>query len=82
MFRAVPGLTAEWLQRLLDCHLARNAAVGYDMPEMADCPLAVRGVKVTVVSAGDGFAVELASDNDAVAAEVLRRAQKIPVAPS
>ena len=27
-FRAVPGLTAEWLQRLVDCHLARNAALG------------------------------------------------------
>src|SRR5699024_11191603 len=23
-FRAVPGMTAEWLQRVVDCHLARN----------------------------------------------------------
>jgi len=23
-FRAVPGMTAEWLQRVVDCHLARS----------------------------------------------------------
>jgi hypothetical protein len=26
-FRAVPGLTTKWLQRTIDCHLARNAAM-------------------------------------------------------
>lgn len=36
-FRAVPGLTAEWLQRLVNCHLARNAALGHVVPEMPDC---------------------------------------------
>jgi hypothetical protein len=28
-FRATPGLTAQWLQRVIDCHLARNAALGH-----------------------------------------------------
>ena len=77
VFRAVPGLTAEWLQRILDCHLARNVAMGYDMPEMAYCPLAIRSVSASVVSAGDGFAVEVRSDSEAGAAEIWRRAQQI-----
>ena len=29
VFRAVPGMTAEWLQRVVDCHLARAAAAGH-----------------------------------------------------
>lgn len=42
-FRAVPGLTAEWLQRVIDCHLARNASLGHEVPEMPDCPLVPKG---------------------------------------
>lgn len=37
-FRAVPGLTAEWLQRIINCHLARNATRGHVVEEMPDCP--------------------------------------------
>jgi hypothetical protein len=74
VFRAVPGLTAEWLQREVNCHQARAASVGFDMPEMSYCPLMVKDVKVTVSSVGDGFAVELRSDNEASAKEVEHRA--------
>jgi hypothetical protein len=44
------------------------------MPEMSYCPLMVKDVKVTVSSVGDGFAVELRSDNEASAKEVEHRA--------
>jgi hypothetical protein len=81
VFRAVPGLTAEWLQRIIDCHLARNAAVGYEMPEMADCPLALPGISAKVVSSGDGFAAQVRSGQDSTAAEIWRRAQQIHVRP-
>jgi len=76
-FRAVPGLTAEWLQRIVDCHLARNNSVANDMPEMSDCPLAPKGVTATVRSAGAGFAVTVESNDPATAKEVLRRAQAL-----
>ena len=33
-FRSVPGMTAEWLQRVVDCHLARNSSLGHIVPEM------------------------------------------------
>lgn len=77
VFRAVPGMTAEWLQRLVDCHLARAAAVGHSMPEMPYCPLVPKGVKATAVSVGDGFAVEMTSDDPASDAEVWRRVQAL-----
>lgn len=72
-----PGLTAERLQRIIDCHIARSAAVGHDMPEMAYCPLALRGVTATVTSAGNGFAVNIAATDPATTAEVLRRARAL-----
>lgn len=73
--RAVPGLTAEWLERVLECHLARNASLGHDVPEMPYCPLVPAGVTVRVRSVGDGFAVDVRADGDEAAAEVLRRAR-------
>ena len=62
LFRAVPGLTSEWLQRLIDCHIARNAVLGHNAPEMAYCPLAVRGVAAHVRSEHGGYAVALRAD--------------------
>jgi len=76
-FRAVPGLTAEWLQHEINCHLARAAAMGFSMPEMAYCPLMLKGVKATVASAGDGFAVTVESEDPPTAKEVLTRAQAL-----
>ena len=77
VFRAVPGMTAEWLQRVVDCHLARAAAVGHDMPEMGYCPLMVKGVKAKVTSAGNGFAVSVSADDAATVTEIKRRAQAL-----
>jgi hypothetical protein len=73
VFRAVPGLTAEWLQREVDCHLARAAAVGNNMPEMDYCPLVLKGVNAKVSSTGDGFAIDVTSADATVAKEAERR---------
>jgi hypothetical protein len=77
VFRAVPGLTAEWLQREVDCHIARSAALGHSMPEMAYCPLVMKDVKAKVSSTGDGFAVEVTSADPKMVEEILRRAQAL-----
>lgn len=74
-FRAVPGMTAQWLQRVVDCHLARNAALGHNVPEMPSCPLVPKGVTAKVTATDTGFAVAVQSDDSATAQEVLRRAQ-------
>lgn len=77
VFRATPGLTAEWLTRSVECHLARSAAAGHEMPEMAYCPLVPRGVSAAVKSTGTGFAVTITSSDSQSAAEVVRRAQAL-----
>ena len=73
-FRAVPGMTSEWLQRVVDCHLARNAVVT-STEDMNFCPLAVPHVAAIVSSTGSGFAVDVTSDNEYAALEVIKRAQ-------
>jgi hypothetical protein len=72
-FRAVPAMTAQWLQRTIDCHVARNAALGHQVPEMAYCPLVPMGVTATVKPTQDGFAVELRSEDADVVQEIRRR---------
>jgi hypothetical protein len=76
-FRAVPGLTAEWLQRIIDCHVARNAALGHVVPEMPNCPLVPRGVHARVRSVGNGFAVEIRGDNEVAVNEIRARSQRL-----
>lgn len=76
-FRAVPGLTAEWLQRVVDCHLARNASLGHEVPEMPSCPLVPKGAEARVSSTGNGFSVAIRSDDPASAAEILSRANRL-----
>ncbi len=77
VFRAVPGLTTEWLQRVVDCHLARSASLGHVMPEMPNCPLVPTGAQATVSSTTGGFAVAVRAANRASADEILARAQRL-----
>ncbi len=77
IFRAVPGLTAEWLQRIMTCHIARSASLGHVAPSMPDCPLVPNGVETSVVSTGDGFAVDIRSKDPKVAKEILARVRRI-----
>jgi hypothetical protein len=77
-FRAVPGMTGEWLQRVVDCHLARNAVVGGDML----CPLAVPHATATVTSTGRGFVVDITSDDTDSVRQIIKRASALrPNAP-
>jgi hypothetical protein len=76
-FRASEGMTAEWLQRVVECHIARAASMGHSMPEMDYCPLVPKGVKATVTSTGAGFAVNVTSDDPATVKEIVRRAEAL-----
>jgi hypothetical protein len=80
-FRTVPGMTVEWLQRVVDCHLARNAAVGHVAQAMPDCPLVPKGAQARVASTGNGFAVAIRAQDPDAAAEILRRAERLRSAP-
>lgn len=76
-FRALPGMTAQWLQRVVDCHVARNAALGHDVPEMSYCPLVAKDVTAKVTGTDIGFAVAIRSDDAATATETLKRARAL-----
>jgi hypothetical protein len=77
VFASLPGMTAEWLQRVVDCHLARNEVIGAAMKEMAYCPLAVPHVKACVLSVGSGFAVDFTSNDEARGREILSRTGRL-----
>lgn len=82
VFRALPGMTPQWLQRLVDCHLARAAVIGSDPLYMPYCPLMVRGATAVVRPLADGFAVDVTADDAAAAQQVFSRADRLrPSAP-
>jgi hypothetical protein len=74
-YKPVAGLTAEAMQRNIDCHLARNAALGFDAPEMAHCPLASRGVQATARDSRGRVVVEVSANDPSVANALLARAK-------
>jgi hypothetical protein len=76
-FRAVPGMTAEWLQRVVDCHIARNNAMGHLAADMEYCPLVPANVRAVVKPTAGGFAVEVSSGNRASVADILVRANAL-----
>jgi hypothetical protein len=70
------GVTAESVQRALYCHLAANAALGFEAPEMGHCPLATRGVRANAREQDGRVVVDVASASSAAVAEaVLARAE-------
>jgi hypothetical protein len=74
--RAEPGMTAEWLQRWVDCQLASGTPLAQSA-ELADSPLAQGGTVANVRSIGNGFAIEIGSNDRKVAREILAKAQKL-----
>jgi hypothetical protein len=79
-FRKVPRLTAAVLQKIIDCHLARDEAFGFDAHELEYCPLNVnplgfRRLKATVTEHADRLVVNLDAENEEVAKKVLALSQ-------
>ena len=77
VFAALPGMTVEWLQRVVDCHLARNAVLDDVAKAMPYCPLAVPHVRAQVRSVGNGFAVDITSDNETNRRDVIARVEAL-----
>lgn len=77
VFAALPGMTAEWLQRVMDCHLARNAILPDAATTMSYCPLAVPHAKAQVRSVGNSFAVDVTSNDEGSVKAILSRAEAL-----
>ncbi|MEO7329881.1 MAG: hypothetical protein ABI193_14985 [Minicystis sp.] len=77
-FQSVEGMTAPRLERLVSCHLARNACLENAVSEMAYCPLTLKNVKASVAPTTGGlFVVAVRAEDPAVAQEILRRSQAL-----
>lgn len=63
---AQPGLTAEWLQRVLSNQVATGA-----------CDFGVPNMNVDVMSAGDAFSVRLSGADERAAGVILQHAQQL-----
>jgi hypothetical protein len=80
-FKPVEGLTAAWLERAIQCHQARFAALGQPGGYLPDDPTLVTGARVTVTEI-DHRLVVLVETPDADAAQLaLQRARDL-VAPA
>jgi hypothetical protein len=70
VFRPLPNMTADWLQHVVDCHLARNAVTGYQDESKDSCPLQVRNVTALVHPVPAGLAVDIQPENAVASREV------------
>ena len=78
VFKPVPTLTAAHLQKIVDCHIARNDAMAHNVPEMLYCPLVPRDVTAIVTTTDEGFfAVKIESSDPDAAREVRYRAMNL-----
>lgn len=69
---AQQGLSAEYLLARVQGQIA-----SMQNQPMPNCPLAIGGVTVNVVSAGNGYWVQISSTDQATAKEILRRAEQL-----
>ena len=76
-FHEIEHLSADMLQHVIDCQLARDNAMGHDVPEMSYCPLVPRGATATVRAVPHGYVVDVVSDDPAAAREILRRSRAL-----
>ncbi len=74
-FGDVPGLTAQSLQRLVDCHMARNAALGHVVPGTPWCPLVPNYISASVGQSAGHLTVTIISGDSSQAREVAHRAE-------
>jgi hypothetical protein len=67
-------VTADWLQRVIVCHLAHNAALGRQQPATTS-PLDVAGAIVNVTSKGGTMIVDITAVDRGAVREIRARAR-------
>jgi hypothetical protein len=74
--RATPGVTEQWIGRVIQCHVAHHAVVGTSAPQMAS-PLPTNGVNISVSSTGVGFRVSITSPNIDIARRLVQEGRRL-----
>ncbi len=73
---ARPGVTKQWLTRLAVCHAARHTPSASSLGESAD-PFLAGPLTVVVSDTPTGFVLTLRADSEALAEQVLARAERL-----
>ncbi len=76
-FKAVPGLSPDYLSHALLCHRARMATLGYPTTYMAYDPAMLVHTHLAVDDQGGPIVVTIRADDDVTAAAVWSRAQAL-----
>jgi hypothetical protein len=77
-FQAAREMTEPRLERIVSCHLARNACLDSGRKDVANCPLVLENVWTSVTITRSGlFAISLRSPDPEVAREILRRSEAL-----
>jgi hypothetical protein len=74
--RATPGMTEQYLGRVIECHLAHRALVGENVPDR-DSPLYADKATISVSSTATAFRVSIKSLRGDVARSVIESANKL-----
>jgi hypothetical protein len=74
-FAAVPGLGAPWMQRAVECAMARAAVLGYPQDYLRESPIMLENVSATVRQDGANVEVTIRSDDPTTAVKILGRAE-------
>jgi hypothetical protein len=81
--RATPGLTEQWVDRVIECHVAHHAAhraeTGAPVADDVGCPLAVDDTRIAVSPTSTGFRVAITSPDPEVARELLEKGRALAV---
>jgi hypothetical protein len=78
--RPMPGMSRESLTRMLECHEARAVLGGAPLPDADPFALPLRWLDIDVDSEGDGFVVQVRTDDFVAARKVLERAKSYAAA--
>jgi hypothetical protein len=74
--RATPGMTEQWLDRVLECHLAHRAAIAGTTEDRSD-PFLVEDARIGVSPTSDGFRIAITTRDVAAAREIIGRARAV-----
>jgi hypothetical protein len=74
--RAEPGITEQWIGRLIQCHLAHHAVVGEGVAQES-CPLSLDGTRIDLTSTHTGFRVAITTKDIATARSLIDRCQSL-----
>jgi len=78
--RAEPGITEQWLSRVLECHLAHQAVLGRAAFDWS--PLSQYGAHVAVGSTATGFRVTITTSDIDIARSVIAKSEALVGVPS